>query len=59
VRNLLAKSNVNIIGVIINKLREQAFSYGYGYGKSYRYYGGGKSYGDSGAGETEGRASAG
>lgn len=59
VRNLLAKSNVKVIGVIINKLREQAFSYGYGYGKSYRYYGGGKSYGDSGAGETEGRVSAG
>src|SRR5258707_8309597 len=43
VRNLLAKSNVNVIGVIINKLREQAFGYGYGYGKSYRYYGGGES----------------
>jgi capsular exopolysaccharide synthesis family protein len=42
VRNLLAKSNVKIIGVIINKLREQAF--GYGYGKSYRYYG--KNYGE-------------
>lgn len=47
VRNLLAKSNVNVIGVIINKLREQAFGYGYGYGKSYRYYGAGKSYGDT------------
>jgi succinoglycan biosynthesis transport protein ExoP len=36
IRNMLAKSNVPVIGVIINKLREPAF--GYGYGKSYRYY---------------------
>ena len=36
VRNMLAKSNVPVIGVIINKLREPAF--GYGYGKAYRYY---------------------
>ncbi len=36
IRNRLAKSNVPVIGVILNKLREPAF--GYGYGKSYRYY---------------------
>lgn len=56
VRNLLAKSNVPVIGVIINKLREPAF--GYGYGKSYRYYGG-KSYGESTPADTPNRASVG
>jgi capsular exopolysaccharide synthesis family protein len=42
----LTKSSVPIVGVIINKLREQAF--GYGYGKSYRYY---TTYGDAGKSE--------
>jgi capsular exopolysaccharide synthesis family protein len=35
-RNRLLNSKVNILGVLINKFNEDAF--GYGYGKSYRYY---------------------
>jgi succinoglycan biosynthesis transport protein ExoP len=34
VRNRLANSNVNILGVLINKFQDDVF----GYGKSYRYY---------------------
>lgn len=35
-RNRLARSNVNILGVIINKFNDQSFEYGYG--KAYRDY---------------------
>lgn len=52
IRNMLAKSNVPVIGVIINKLREPAF--GYGYGKSYRYYSSG--YGTESAAQADDRA---
>ncbi|HEX9606370.1 MAG TPA: polysaccharide biosynthesis tyrosine autokinase, partial [Gemmatimonadaceae bacterium] len=40
-RNRLQRSNVRILGVLINKLEEDA----YGYGKYYSYYG--KAYGDT------------
>jgi capsular exopolysaccharide synthesis family protein len=42
--NRLRSGNVTILGVLINKFNEQTF--GYGYGKAYRYYRAGYGYGD-------------
>jgi capsular exopolysaccharide synthesis family protein len=41
--NRLRSGNVTILGVLINKFNEQTF--GYGYGKAYRYYRAGYGYG--------------